>query len=370
MRPVSKGQHPPAYIVPATIAFTGTDGAVIQRVLGTTTPTVAQCLGLWSRTLRPGAPSRKGYKGLMRARKLIIPHILSIYKQAAMPLTTTLGDICSYCETRIPGTLDVEHAVPKALYPSFAVAWENLLLACGPCNVAKRDRPDWQTSCGWVGSRQATEKQCRDEVRKRHFVWPDLTAHSFRRLSIVLYHDPQGNNNWIPLPLPAARNPAASVTSTDIATRTVRATFPAQAGQPALTDVLVRALVVPYKSKKKVPPISGNSSPSPRGGEMVALCKLNDLGKLILTYDRRVFHRTLAWFDVLGALQMLQALPNPAQFNAAWPMIGRTARNTGFFSVWVRLLDAGTDPAGQNLATRFINDFGGLFPATNAQAVP
>lgn len=44
---------------------------------------------------------------------------------------------CMYCETNSAKTID--HYYPKLKYPQFTFAWDNLLWACGPCNLAKRN---------------------------------------------------------------------------------------------------------------------------------------------------------------------------------------------------------------------------------------
>jgi uncharacterized protein (TIGR02646 family) len=41
---------------------------------------------------------------------------------------------CVYCESVLPGRLDVEHFRPESLYPGIAYQWTNLLFACAFCN--------------------------------------------------------------------------------------------------------------------------------------------------------------------------------------------------------------------------------------------
>lgn len=41
---------------------------------------------------------------------------------------------CAYCESVLPGKLDVEHFRPESLYPAIAYKWTNLLFACAFCN--------------------------------------------------------------------------------------------------------------------------------------------------------------------------------------------------------------------------------------------
>jgi uncharacterized protein (TIGR02646 family) len=41
---------------------------------------------------------------------------------------------CAYCESTLPGKLDVEHFRPESIYPLLAYRWNNLLLSCNFCN--------------------------------------------------------------------------------------------------------------------------------------------------------------------------------------------------------------------------------------------
>ena len=45
---------------------------------------------------------------------------------------------CAYCEDSLAD--EVEHIVPKTLFPERAFDWENYLYACGPCNGPKSNR--------------------------------------------------------------------------------------------------------------------------------------------------------------------------------------------------------------------------------------
>lgn len=72
------------------------------------------------------------------------PVRFSAYGQARDPLIAAIGDFCSYCETALHSTIDVEHVQPKkgvAGRPDLELAWENFLLACSTCNRAKWHTP-------------------------------------------------------------------------------------------------------------------------------------------------------------------------------------------------------------------------------------
>jgi hypothetical protein len=71
--------------------------------------------------------------------------VVSDYKDWRGDLVNQLGNYCCYCNMVLNDSPQVEHVVPQlpqAGHPAgAALAWENLLLACGPCNRAKSNQP-------------------------------------------------------------------------------------------------------------------------------------------------------------------------------------------------------------------------------------
>lgn len=63
------------------------------------------------------------------------------YVDARGDLLTTLGYYCSYCEIPVGIGVHIEHKLPKRDFPSQAVNWDNMLLACDNCNSNKGDKP-------------------------------------------------------------------------------------------------------------------------------------------------------------------------------------------------------------------------------------
>jgi hypothetical protein len=159
------------------------------------------------------------------------------------------------------------------------------------------------------------------------------------------------NGAWTEVPAQHAFDPSRTCT-VDLLNEKVEADFPSW----SRTKVSVQAQVV----------AAGLVN---RPEEMIKLCKLNHTGSA--PYDRRVVNRTRAWFEALAALQVLQASPK-SQFSLVWNLVGATARNLGFFSVWLRVLDHNSpkDPKGVKLSDRFLNDFSRDFPNTNTAQVP
>lgn len=69
------------------------------------------------------------------------PTSFSHYRDARDPLIERIGDCCSYCETALHSSIDVEHVQPKKHYAAGLLAWDNFLLACDECNKIKSAKP-------------------------------------------------------------------------------------------------------------------------------------------------------------------------------------------------------------------------------------
>ena len=65
---------------------------------------------------------------------------VSNYADWRYDLITRIGKYCSYCNMRLNDSPQVEHVAPKSKgATSRLLDWDNMLLACGPCNRAKSD---------------------------------------------------------------------------------------------------------------------------------------------------------------------------------------------------------------------------------------
>lgn len=69
------------------------------------------------------------------------PKTVSDYKDWRADLIDRLGNYCCYCNMPLHDSPQVEHVAPKSLVPSLKLDWDNMLLACGPCNSIKDDKP-------------------------------------------------------------------------------------------------------------------------------------------------------------------------------------------------------------------------------------
>lgn len=61
------------------------------------------------------------------------------YKDWRQDLIDRLGNYCCYCNMTLNDSPQVEHVAPKNSVPELLLEWNNMLLACGPCNRAKSD---------------------------------------------------------------------------------------------------------------------------------------------------------------------------------------------------------------------------------------
>ena len=65
------------------------------------------------------------------------------YNQRDVKLTlmSDFNSKCGYCEKKFNRrNFDIEHYKPKSDFPKEALNWDNLLLACKPCNMEKSNR--------------------------------------------------------------------------------------------------------------------------------------------------------------------------------------------------------------------------------------
>jgi len=327
---------------------------VVNQSPPTNIPTPA-CLNTWHRFLR-GDKSLPGTKTQQKeAVKAIQDKVASSYKLATVSLTQELGSFCSFCETPIPGLLEVEHCVPKSEYPTFSLSWDNFLLACSPCNTAKGNVPSRTTVRGWAQKPITSEKDFYDEIRLRHYVWADLGGQSHAWLPVGLeWYDAQ-TQTWNALPMNQAAHLDNTMVSHDIAKREVKARIFDPATN-AHVPRIVRSQLVPSPSNVS------------RATEMVSLCELNDNGTLTSTYDRRVLNRTLAWFRCLVSLKTHLAQTDKQLQAMTWNMLLQNAAAVGFYSTWLTIIRSHSP----KLAQRFVADTAKpmYYPGTDISKLP
>ncbi len=297
-------------------------------------------------------------KNRLIVKQMIFDKVQNVYKQAGNYMVQSIGDFCCYCDTPIPGLLEVEHRCSKSQYPLFSMDWDNFLISCGPCNTAKGDRPN----------RKEFPEYCLDEGEdffreaiKNSFVWADLDANPYDYIIPALYYFDPDTKDWREVNESYAFNISNIITSYNLPERTVTADLYSE-NMECQPDVQVYVFM---QSMQKNMEYSASN--------IVDLCKLNDLGSKGTTYDRRLMNRTKAWFTVLDSLKpFLFINPNELSqdaFNLFWHILLITAASTGFFSVWYTILCRFFDPSNKNLGERFARESIALFPGTNTEII-
>jgi len=357
MRPVYKGGNPP-YTTKTTFSFAGDNATAIMAVLGLTSAQnvpIQLCLQAWLH-LVIGAPLGGTAAQQKTAVKAIKKQTGDLYKEASVPLTQRIGAFCSFCETPLPGLLEVEHRAPKANYPTFAVEWVNFLLACSPCNVAKGNKPPRQEATAWTGLPTPTEVELYDAI-SLNYVWADLYDLAYRLMRPSLwFEDPNSPSGYSLVPNDVAFNYDNEVVSVNVATRTVTATL-YKANPPTSYTENVRVFMLPIVSPYQV--VTERT---------VEQLKLNDAGNASSTYDRRVMNRTVAWFTCLKFFKAVEIAPDPYSKAMCFYLLEMMAASTGFYSVWVEILNAWNPALAAQFALETSTPF--FFPGTNITDVP
>ena len=66
------------------------------------------------------------------------PRAYTIYQDAIPDLRDRIGKTCSYCETNVSNSAEVEHVVPQN-NGGAVLDWNNFLISCKQCNINKSD---------------------------------------------------------------------------------------------------------------------------------------------------------------------------------------------------------------------------------------
>lgn len=69
------------------------------------------------------------------------PKRVSNYRSWRADLLDRIGPYCCFCNMRLNDSPQVEHVIAQAIDSSLALDWDNMLLACGPCNRTKSHTP-------------------------------------------------------------------------------------------------------------------------------------------------------------------------------------------------------------------------------------
>lgn len=68
------------------------------------------------------------------------PKTVSDYKDWRRDLIDRIGNYCCFCNMVLNDSPQVEHVIAQDIDPALATDWNNMLLACGPCNRTKSNQ--------------------------------------------------------------------------------------------------------------------------------------------------------------------------------------------------------------------------------------
>ncbi len=286
-----------------------------------------------------GAPPPPAVANVRTAKQPLSEKVASAYQQAAAPLGDRLGKFCCYCDQAAPGQLAVEHILPKAPYPLFAIAWENLLLACEICNSNKLNKPKRADMNAWappiVGAgppfNPPNEEVKRYLAMRGRFLWPDTSSKPYSDFLPRLEVETPAKA-WIEVTDPV--HPQNAIEGATLSTRTVTGSVwmgPPYQPNPGLAHgVRVRVRLL------------GTSTQAVYSEQLFGLQKMGTEQGAAKISDTRMFNRTIAWFKALTLFRPIVFATQPgnqALFQYVWPQAIATAPSVGFFPVLVRVLD-------------------------------
>jgi hypothetical protein len=70
-----------------------------------------------------------------------IPKTVNSHRDWRSDLIGRIGYYCCYCNIPLKDSPQVEHVVAQDIDPNRALDWNNVILACGPCNRTKTNKP-------------------------------------------------------------------------------------------------------------------------------------------------------------------------------------------------------------------------------------
>jgi len=285
-------------------------------------------------------------------------------------LVNNFGTFCSYCGMRINDTsLAVEHMLPKSNFPDVMMQDVNFLLACSPCNSQnKGTQPGWSQAWANTPTPPPVTYPRLKEYGILLYTWPVNTTITTSSSNVNAYHGfiasmyYQGTTNLVPATDSLSLNTVLLSTQNN----TVRANvYNSSTNTMVPTDVQVK--------------YTGANLPETR---MIALVGMNNAvpGDPRVT-DRRMVNRTVAWLNAISAFSFMSAIlslppttPNKAAMvAAAFQQLLTNASNSGFYEIWVGVLNYLSPVAPNSIYAEFKNATNGnnlYFPGTDATLLP
>lgn len=304
--------------------------AYVQGKFNTTNPTALQCLTelqrIYDTPVNSRSPVEKKYMKAMSDR------VGDEYKRAAVGLEFFLSKYCSYCETPVLQLVEVEHIWPKSTLTIYALDWDNFLIACGPCNNAKSNKPPRSDIQALIGH-APTPAEYKQAIRD-YYVWPDTDASSYRWISYKLHSVTNGGT--AALPVDQQISLGHKKVFLDALARTVTA------------DILNPVNNVSTNRSVRVTATgTGGAGANPANADaarrIIELMQINTL-RGEHSYDSRVLRKTECWFEALNAIKRIRRLKASTSSTGAyedlWSQVMQTIEFAGFFSIWLTVFDA------------------------------
>jgi len=70
-----------------------------------------------------------------------VPKTVNNYRNWRADLIRRIDNYCAFCNIALTDSIQVEHVIAQNIDPALQFEWDNMLLACGPCNRAKSNKP-------------------------------------------------------------------------------------------------------------------------------------------------------------------------------------------------------------------------------------
>ncbi|MVW87847.1 HNH endonuclease [Pseudomonas sp. PB101] len=96
--------------------------------------------GVWQQALDLAIKKYGGYGSIpQKERESLVSHYR--HEKIKEGLVESSGEKCAFCESKPgeSGNIEVEHFLPKSIYPSLTFEWGNFLPSCRKCNGSKSD---------------------------------------------------------------------------------------------------------------------------------------------------------------------------------------------------------------------------------------
>lgn len=235
------------------------------------------------------------------------------YRPAKKNLLLIQGAYCGFCETPFcdGSVADIEHKLPKSIFPTQALNWSNFVLSCKTCNSVFKNQKhingasviDMGTvgylTNGFLTGGGKDYLACKNKA-EQEVVWPDK-----RHVPLNGHHD------FLPFGAIVSSTPIVNLAAVTHATYayvhtqalpagvTNRIDFRRLTNSPDVDDVKVI-----YEKGGNLPPDVGTVGVGLSAVNLINICGLNDTGKSYWN-DQRIASRTRAWLNAVKQVKII-----------------------------------------------------------------